>query len=496
MDLEKAVRERLIAELQKFDHSQGQIHNGEQTHSSQTLEPTPNRSIGVITDECNKDNGLVREGIVRELTKSSNKVISCNVKDASSQTYTDDRGETNNNNKQVDIELRLIDIERECEQRARRELNEQLKISAKKHAIEATSRTRRKHKEECRLLHNQIRELEQSLESERLERATANSEIAVLHQRMRECRDKQFCENQKIESELRNAARDRDKFKLMSANLQDTHNDMEKKLHELKTAKEKAVSALEQKTSEAIALRSLLKQCQSALESVSFRPTTTIDEDPRHSCRREDHGYVAAIKPNPIVTSADNGINSVEKEPKSTLKDPPCTSTKDPPTEDLLPSVRSLDYTSFSIDYFVPHEIGVDLYSNHNSSENAPLPMQELQLNVANSSHKVSRADAERDEPAKPEPSEIQNDDEKLSVETSPTTTKTTSKAEIQTTTEEEPIELQKGSSSSSSSSKSRINNSMESESTNGTDDYSMSFHSLKSHKKDEKGRVQYLHIL
>jgi hypothetical protein len=479
MDLEKAVRERLIAELQKADHSQ-------------TLEPTPRTtSIGVITDECNKDNGLVREGIVRELTKSSNKVISCNVKDASSQTYTD-RGKTNNN-KQVDgnLEQRLIDIERECEQRMRKELNEQLRISAKKHAIEAVSRTRRKHKEECRLLQNQIRGLEQSLESERLERATVNSELELLSQRMRQCRDKQFCENQKIESELRNATRERDKYKLMTANLQDTHNDMEKKLKELKTAKEKAVSALEQKTSEATALRSLLKQCQSALESVSFRPTT-IDEDPIHSCRREDHGYVAATKPKPIVTPVDNGINSIEKELTSTLKDPPCTSTKDPPTEELLPSVRSLDYTSSSIDSFVPHEIGVDLYSNHNSSENAPLPMQELQLNVANSSHKVGGADAERDEPAKPEPSEIQNDEEKLSVETSHTTTKTPTKGEIPTTAEEEPIELQKSSSSSSS----RINNSMESESTNGTDDYSMSFHSLKSHKRDEKGRVQYLHIL
>jgi hypothetical protein len=467
MDLEKAVRERLIAELQKSDHSQGH----------QTLEPTPNRSIGVITDECNKDNGLVREGIVRELTKSSNKVMSCNVKDASSQTSTDDRGETNNNKS---IEQRLLEIERECEQRARRELNEQLRISAKKHAIEARTETRRKHKEECRLLQNQIRELEQSLETERLERATVNSELELFQQRMRECRDKQFSDDQKIESELRNAVRERDKYKLMTANLQDTHDDMEKKLRELKTAKEKAVSALEQKTSEAIALRSLLKQCQSALESVSFRPTT-IDEDPRHSCRREDHGYVAVIKPSPIVTSTDNGINSVEKELKSTLKDPPCISTKDPPTEELLPSIRSLDYTSSSIDTLVPHEIGVDFYSNHNSSENAPLPMQKLQLNAANSSHKVSGA---------PELSEIQNDEKKLSAETSPTTTNTTSKDEIPTIAEEERIEVQKDSSSSSS------NNSMESESTNGTDDYSMSFHSLKSHKKDEKGRVQYLHIL
>ncbi len=488
MDIEQEIRERLIAELQKSDHSHGQSHNGEQTHSSQTVEPTPNRSIGVITDDCTKDNTLVREGIVRELTKSSNKVTSCNVKDVSSQTYTDDRGETNNN-KQVDgnsIEQRLIDIERECEQRMRKELNENLKISAKKHAIEAMSKTTRKHKDECRLLHNQIRELEHSLEKERLERATVNSELEITHQRMREWRDKQFCENQKIESELRNAVRERDKYKLMSANLQDTHNDMEKKLQELKASKEKAVSTLEQKTSEATALRSLLKQCQSALESVSFRPTT-IDEDPRHSCRREDHGYVAAIKPSPIVTSTDNGINSVEKELTSTLKDPPCTSTKDPPTEDLLPSVRSLDYTSSSIDSFVPHEIGVDFYSNHNSSENAPLPMQEQQLNAANSSHQVGGA---------PEPSEIQNDEKKLSSETSPTATNTTSKDEIQTTTEEEPIELQKGSSSSSSSN-TRINKSMESESTNGTDDYSMgSFHSLKSHKKAEKGRVQYLHIL
>ena len=461
MDLEKAVRERLIAELQKSEHSQ-------------PLEPTPNTtSIGVITDDCTKDNGLVREGIVRELTKS------CNVKDAFSQTYTNDRGETNNN-KQVDgnsIEQRLIDIERESEQRMRKELHENLKISAKKHAIEAMNTTRRQHKEECRLLHNQMRGLEHSLEKERLERATANSELELLHQRMRECRDKQFCDLQKIESELRNAVRERDKYKLMSANLQDTRIDMEKKLQEQKTAKEKAVSALEQKTSEAIALRSLLKQCQSALESVSFRPATTIDEDPRHSCRREDHGYVAAIKPNPIVTSSDNGMNSVEKELKSTLlKDPPCTSTKDPPTEELLPSIRSLDYTLSSIETLVPHEIGVDLYSTHNSSES---PMQELQLNVANTSHQVGGAEAERDEPAKPEASEIQNDEEKLS-------------DEIPATTEEEPIELQKG----GSSSKSRINNSMESESTNGTDDYSMSFHSLKSHKRDEKGRVQYLHIL
>src|SRR5210317_1396244 len=118
--------------------------------------------------------------------------------------------------------------------------------------------------------------------------------------------------------------------------------------------------------------------------------------------------------------------------------------------------------------------------------------MQELQLNAANSSHKVGGAEAEHDDPAKPEPSEIQNDEKKLSAEMSLSTTKTTTKDEIQTTTEEVPIELQKGSSSSSSSS--RINNSMESESTNGTDDYSMSFHSLKSHKRDEKGRVQYLH--
>lgn len=148
--LQAAIRERLILELTKLN-----VANANAPHSATTTR-TITASKGVITDDCEKENKIVREGILLELTKS--KETACrDVKDASIQTEKEERRTKNNNHPDYyTIEQRLIEAEREFEQRMRREMNAKLRLSAKKQAIEAMSRLERKHKDECRLLRKQL----------------------------------------------------------------------------------------------------------------------------------------------------------------------------------------------------------------------------------------------------------------------------------------------------------------------------------------------------
>ena len=72
-----AIREQLVAELSK---------------SAKVMPDTA--SIGVSTDECYKENNIVREGILLELTKHNNPSRR-DVKDASIQTDTEESAANN-----------------------------------------------------------------------------------------------------------------------------------------------------------------------------------------------------------------------------------------------------------------------------------------------------------------------------------------------------------------------------------------------------------------
>ncbi|KAK1747487.1 hypothetical protein QTG54_001450 [Skeletonema marinoi] len=132
-----AIREQLIAELSK---------------SAKVT-----TSIGVVTDDCNKENNIVREGILLELTKPNNPSLR-NVKDASIQTDTEESAANNHAGNDTKIEQKMMEIEHECEQRLRREFNGKLRLSAKQQAMQAHTRLERKHKDECRSLQKQLAE--------------------------------------------------------------------------------------------------------------------------------------------------------------------------------------------------------------------------------------------------------------------------------------------------------------------------------------------------
>lgn len=553
--LAAAIRERIVAELSK----------------------SATTNTASITDDCEKENNIVREGIIVELAKSNKPSRHCDVKDASIQTDKEEYAANNNHTESNTlIEQRHIEIERECEQRLRREMNAKLRVSAKQQAMQAMSRLERKHKDECRLLQKQLveersrskhrerellqvisqqqlsgqkelKEITQKLERERLETATLESDLGLLNDKMKELQIQRFSDNEKSERALTQsmnnleqqkrqfligvaeAVRERDKFQLMLAKERDTilqktkqFEDAKGELIDMERKLGKTKSALDAKISESTALRGLLKQCQSALVSLSYndesspshaekthvdipqtfeQKATTLTPTIQPSCvpvLKEQQDRSAAQPLNNNIIDKESCHETIEK-PGPSRQDPPCTSLRDPPEEGLdKNSVKKI------ISVPVPNEIGLlDSYSNPDGSSagGSPSPVHEEQLKAADTSQNhptETQSDTdpcrsiEGHKPVAEEHNDLVLDDKgNMSPEQCPS-----SKSEIKKTTPGD----ESASSAICDDEPSELNNDIisDSEST-GTDEYSMGtfcdLSTVEDHKLDKLGRIGYLHI-
>lgn len=538
-----AILERLISELSKS--------------------ATSKSGTAKDTGDCAKDNTLVRESILLELNKTSGR----DVKNASIQTEEVDSAVTNNGEVSTKIEQRLIQIEQECEQRLRREMNAKLRLSAKEQAIQAMSKLQRKHKDECRFLQKQLAEersrskhqekellqtiskqqisgqkelklVEQKLERERLEKSTLESEIGRLNERMKELQITHFNDNEKSERAITTsvnnleqqkrqfqigvaeAVRERDKFQLMLAReseiLAHKTKQFEQTQEELLRRLVKTESALNAKNSEATALRALLKQCQSALESLSYKdecgprpkneyaPQTFTPKAATAQVEPNIQPAFVTKQPNPqeqqIVVpalAAQTLRNIVIEEdqrnlPQATIvisrndhlfgkkhlgDPPPCTSLGDPP-EETLPLTQPLEKCGeeerISVEVIVPKDTELDLHSDHcgSSTEECSLRMPE-KLKLENSS---------RSQPVKTELAENDNDKKEAD--------------EGNDLSPEQCIQRGDGSSPVCDDDSSEENSdSISGSESSDTDEYSMGSFYTVDQKLDKQGRVSFIHI-
>jgi len=569
-----AIREQLIAELSK----------------SAKVKPDT-VSIGVVTDDCNKENNIVREGILLELTKPNNPSRR-DVKDASIQTDTEESA-TNNH---AGNDLLLLEIEHECEQRLRREMNGKLRLSAKQQAMQAHTRLERKHKDECRSLQKQLaeersrskhrekellqvisqqqmswqkelKEVEQKLEKSTLAKSMLESEMGLLNDRMKEFQITRFNDNEKSERALTmslkdleqqkrqfqigvaEAVRERDRFQLMLANeselhiqkmkqFEQTQEELLKKLVNAERKLDKTESALNAKNSEVTALRALLKQCQSALESLSYKDESGPNRNvfiPQTSTQKATSATLTptipiqlTCIPNQTIAQEQQAIvqtvaaqasqNNIIEENQPTKPEvtraalrydqfvhkkhlgdpPPCTLLGDPPEEMLpllQPHVQSgEELDRISVEATVPEEIELDSHSNHDGSitEESSLPMHKEQVKFEDTSQsqpdETKSTDNEACTPKGDERNEVvlENDGKKLSTETYPSFN---NEAETNKTTSSDETSIAVRDDESSA-----VNNDSSSGSESSDDEYSMSFCTLDQ-KLDKQGRVSFIHI-
>jgi hypothetical protein len=178
--------------------------------------------------------------------------------------------------------------------------------------------------------------------------------------------------------ELSRVEMERDKYKLISKDLEKTKEETQKKL-------EKAVSNFEAKVDEVTALRALLKQCQSSLEMVSFNDEKCTAD--KYNIEALATAHTQALP----VSIIDKGTLHQHAGIKPSLEDPPSHTLKDPP-EEVLPFVQSLVTEALA-----PKEVKQQLPDFHSShdissraeSERVPLPMNEEQLKGADTSHPI-----------------------------------------------------------------------------------------------------------
>eukprot|EP00986_Skeletonema_menzelii_P015783 scaffold12685_cov143-Skeletonema_menzelii.AAC.2 len=516
-------------------------------------------SIGVITDDCSRDNSIVREGILLELTKPNNLVSSRNVKDASIQTEKENSASSNHGESGTTIEKRLMEIEHECEERLRREMNAKLRLSAKHQAFQAMSKLERKHRDEKSVLRKQLaeersrsksqeqellqaiskqqlskqkelKEVEQKLERERLEKSMLESELGLLNDRMKEFQISRFSDNERSERALTTtmnnleeqkrqfqigvaeAVRERDRYQLMLASKSELlihkTKQFEQTQQELLKKLVKTESALNAKNSEAAALRALLKHCQSALESLSYKdescPCPYNDCVPHTSKQKAATAHLALpIQPTHQAIVGEKEERSEPEETKVTSRNgngqyfekkhlgdpPPCTSSGDPPEEMLASAQQQSDEEDkFSVKALVPKEIEIDC---GNSTEESLLPMQESI---------VKSSDTSQSQPGVPESA----DNDEIQIEANEGTElaleiidckKLPPAPEHYTISNDEAETTQKDVSSSAVRADESNKVNTDSSSSSGTDDYSMGSFCTWDQKLDKQGRVNFIHI-
>jgi len=299
---------------------------------------------------------------------------------------------------------------------------------------------------------------------------------------------------------------------------------------------DKTESALNAKNSEVTALRALLKQCQSALESLSYKDgsspsrndfiqlsmtkqsassqkaasatlTPTIPILPNQSIAQEQqtivqtdaaqasqNNIIEEKQPNRIDETRVAARNNQFVEKKHLGDPPPCTLLGDPPEEvlplpqPLVQSVKELD--RISVEANVPKEIELDSYRYHDGSitEESSLPMHKEQVKFEDTSQsQPDWSESTDNEPCTPKGDErnevvLENDGKKLSTETYPSFNN-----DAETNKTKTYIAVRDDESSA-------VNNDSSSGSESSDDEYSMSFCTLDQ-KLDKQGRVSFIHI-
>ena len=274
--------------------------------------------------------------------------------------------DNNSSSKRFVNAMSVLEIERECQQRLKQEMNEKLRLSAKKQAMEASRRLEHKHKESIISLRRQIDDQKSQAERKEAELTQKLNEqqvLAVNERRQLETRlEKSEIDNQEIqrEMELGRIAKERELGQLKK---QQTILTKENQAHlaELEAAQHNIAS-----------LRALLRRSQSAIESISFRdigkvrinmesPTRTLQLGPpssvHHSIMVEKGSITEETRPQHVTKPQNDDITNKQQnessgkiystnlqrkgdeEPNTVQsvepEDPPCSSGRgDPPEND------------------------------------------------------------------------------------------------------------------------------------------------------------------
>ena len=161
--------------------------------------------------------------------------------------------------------MSIMEIERECQQRLRQEMNEKLRLSAKKQAMEASRRLEHKHKESILSLRRQIDDQKSQAERKEAELTQKLNEqqvLAVNERRQLETRlEKSEIDNQEIQREMELGRIEKEReFRQLKKQQTILTNENQAHVAELEAAQNNIAS-----------LRALLRRSQSAIESISFR---------------------------------------------------------------------------------------------------------------------------------------------------------------------------------------------------------------------------------
>ena len=382
-------------------------------------------------------------------SSSNTQVVSKEV-----QTEEEVLGNVENNTVNTYNPTLIYNIERECQHRMQKEMNEKLKLSSKRQAIEATRRLEQKYKETLASLRNQIEaertktrtkedELEQQqilaqsernkietqAEKQRLEKQSLQNEIDVMTERVKEIQMNRFNEHEQVQLKTRSTldelATERHNLQMKLDEVQKEKNAMLAKerefislthersvlIAEIEDLRAEHASSLAQQQSsyeqeQAIAkdeianarneitnLRKLLRTSQTAIEAISFRdigkaakgtsgvpamynrsPTRTAQFGPTLSSlaassmimaeanddmksskpssrKNEELVFGAAVKQQQTQTQpdheADEHLRTQDVDTSHVIshkkeishnqpEDPPCSSAKDPPENDLV----------------------------------------------------------------------------------------------------------------------------------------------------------------
>ena len=222
--------------------------------------------------------------------------------------------DNNSSSKRFVNAMSILEIERECQQRLRQEMNEKLRLSAKKQAIEASRRLEHKHKESILSLRRQIddeKSQAERREAELTQKLNEQQVLAVNERRQLETRlEKSEIDNQEIqrEMELGRIAKERELRQLKKQQMISTN---ENQAHR---------AELEASQNNIASLRALLRRSQSAIESISFREIgkVRINTDDRTPTRTLQLGPPSSVHHSIMVEKGS--ITMAETRPQHVTK--------------------------------------------------------------------------------------------------------------------------------------------------------------------------------
>ncbi len=190
-------------------------------------------------------------------------------------------------------EFVVVEIERECQRRMRQEMNEKLRLSAKKQAILATRRLEQKHKEALQALHHQI-------EAERTHAMRREKELTKeLTRQQFLAHQEQDLSEQRIQALTLEMQSQQREVEVMQK-LRDDERNLQMQVHEVAMQRDESLSkdllveSLTQEKSNLLAEMQDLRQCQTAalaLQQSSFDHKQSDIESQMEALREK---YIAA----------------------------------------------------------------------------------------------------------------------------------------------------------------------------------------------------------